>query len=112
MAIPISAGLLDAMVLAVVKREDTYGYKITQDIKVAAQVSESTLYPVLRRLQKNGSLETYDKEYQGRNRRYYRVTETGVKLLNELREEWLIHKKIVDLMLSDEKLQIEVKTDE
>ena len=67
------AALLDAVVLAVVSREEegTYGYKITQDVRKALDVSESTLYPVLRRLKKDGCLEVHDKEYQGRNRRYY-----------------------------------------
>lgn len=71
------AALLDAIVLAVVSHEaqGTYGYKITQDVRQAIDISESTLYPVLRRLQKDGCLETYDMEFGGRNRRYYRITE-------------------------------------
>ena len=71
------AALLDAIVLAVVSRETdgTYGYKITQDVRQVLEVSESTLYPVLRRLQKDACLEVYDMEYGGRNRRYYQVTE-------------------------------------
>ena len=71
------AALLDAIVLAVVSREDegTYGYKITQDVRKAIDVSESTLYPVLRRLQKGEYLEVYDRQFDGRNRRYYKVTE-------------------------------------
>ena len=60
MGFPISAGLLDSMVLSVVDREDTYGYEITQFIRSAVDVSASTLYPVLKRLQKNELLETYD----------------------------------------------------
>lgn len=102
MAIPISAGLLDAMVLSIVKREDTYGYKITQDVTKAAQVSESTLYPVLRRLQKNSYLETYDREFQGRNRRYYRVTASGINMLQEYRVQWEEHKRLVDSILNNE----------
>ena len=70
------AALLDAIVLAVVSKEaeGTYGYKITQDVRQALEVSESTLYPVLRRLQKDGCLDTYDREFGGRNRRYYQIT--------------------------------------
>ena len=84
------AALLDAIVLAVVSREKdgTYGYKITQDVRKAIEVSESTLYPVLRRLQKDDCLETYDQEYAGRNRRYYKVTERGMAQLNLYRAEW------------------------
>ena len=64
------AALLDAIVLAVVSKEEegTYGYKITQDVRSVLEVSESTLYPVLRRLQKDECLETYDMAYAGRNR--------------------------------------------
>ena len=74
------AALLDAIVLAVVSREKegTYGYKITQDVRKAIEVSESTLYPVLRRLQKDECLEVYD----------YKVTEKGMAQLNLYRVEW------------------------
>ena len=88
------AALLDAIVLAVVSREQegTYGYKITQDVRTALDVSESTLYPVLRRLQKDGCLEVYDQAYAGRNRRYYKVTDKGTAQLNLYKTEWkLIH---------------------
>lgn len=103
MTFPISAALLDALVLAVAAREDTYGYRITQDIRTAVEVSESTLYPVLRRLQKEENLETYDREFQGRNRRYYRVTPKGRAALELYREEWKLHrKKIEDIILSQD----------
>ena len=61
------SSLLDAIVLSVVSQGGTYGYKITQDVRKVFDVSESTLYPVLRRLLKDGYLETYDQEFQGRN---------------------------------------------
>ena len=84
------AALLDATVLAVVSKEadGTYGYKITQDVRQVLEVSESTLYPVLRRLQKDECLETYDQEYGGRNRRYYKLTERGMAQLNLYKTEW------------------------
>ena len=84
------AALLDAIVLAVVSREKegTYGYKITQDVRKTIEVSESTLYPVLRRLQKDECLEVYDQQFDGRNRRYYKVTEKGTVQLNLYRVEW------------------------
>ena len=84
------AALLDAVVLSVVsrEREGTYGYKITQDVQAVLSVSESTLYPVLRRLLKDGCLETYDQQYQGRNRRYYKITSKGVAQLNMYKQEW------------------------
>lgn len=84
------AALLDAIVLSVVSREPegTYGYKITQEVRSVLEVSESTLYPVLRRLQKDQCLSVYDQEYGGRNRRYYKVTEQGWAQLNLYRAEW------------------------
>lgn len=87
------AALLDAIVLAVVSRESegTYGYKITQDVRKAIDVSESTLYPVLRRLQKDECLEVYDKQFDGRNRRYYKVTDKGVAQLNLYHAEWKVY---------------------
>ena len=90
MAINTTAGLLDAIVLAVVGREETgtYGYKITQEVRTVLDLSESTLYPVLRRLQKDGCLEVYDMQFDGRNRRYYKVTEKGMAQLNLYKVEW------------------------
>lgn len=84
------AALLDAIVLAVVSQEEqgTYGYKITQDVRQVLDVSESTLYPVLRRLQKDECLVTYDMEYAGRNRRYYKLTEKGEVQLKLYQGEW------------------------
>ena len=99
MVFPIGAGLLDSMVLATVGLSDTYGYEITQTIRKAVDVSESTLYPVLRRLQKNGYLDTYDREYMGRNRRYYKITDIGKNALEDYREEWQSHKNKVDSIL-------------
>ena len=94
------AALLDAIVLAVVTREaeGTYGYKITQDVRKAIDVSESTLYPVLRRLQKDECLEVYDRQFDGRNRRYYKATEKGEVQLNLYKTEWKNYsKKISDI---------------
>ena len=85
------ASLLDAVVLASVAREPegTYGYKITQDVRQAIDPSESTLYPVLRRLLKENFLEVYDMAIDGRNRRYYKITEIGRLQLNLYRSEWV-----------------------
>ena len=82
--------LLDAIVLAVVSKDKdgTYGYRITQDVRNAIEVSESTLYPVLRRLQKEECFETYDKAIDGRNRRYYKITDKGSAQLNLYKVEW------------------------
>jgi len=84
------AALLDAIVLAAVQKEPdgTYGYRITQEARGVLELSESTLYPVLRRLQKDECLETYDMEFGGRNRRYYKITEKGRKQLMLYCQEW------------------------
>ena len=74
MTYQLTAPLLDACVLGVIEKEDVYGYTLTQRVMDVVDISESTLYPVLRRLQKADLLETYDIPYQGRNRRYYRIT--------------------------------------
>lgn len=96
MSFTTGAALLDAVVLAVVSREGegTYGYKITQEIKQALELSESTLYPVLRRLQRDGCLTIYDEPFNGRNRRYYKITRskrrTGADVQNVLISHTLV----------------------
>lgn len=102
MAFNIGAALLDALVLSTVHREPTYGYKITQDVRQVMLVSESTLYPVLRRLQKDGLLDTYDQEFAGRNRRYYKVTPAGAGKLEEYQQEWRVYKARIDEILLGE----------
>ncbi len=98
MAFNTGAALLDAIVLAVVSQDDegTYGYKITQEVRNAMDLSESTLYPVLRRLQKEGYLEIFDKAYSGRNRRYYKVTPEGYERLLQYKAEWLAYSHRID----------------
>lgn len=94
------AALLDAIVLAAVskEREGTYGYKITHDVREVLDVSESTLYPVLRRLQKDECLEVYDREYSGRNRRYYKLTDKGAAQLQLYKTEWRMYSSKISTM--------------
>ena len=84
------AALLDAIALAVVAREPegTYGYKITQEVRQVIELSESTLYPVLRSLQKDECLEVYDRECSGRTWRYYKVTSRGWAQRHLYESEW------------------------
>ena len=96
MSYPSASSLLDGIVLAVVERESTYGYRITQDVQKVLDISESTLYPVLRRLQKDGCLTTYDAAYAGRNRRYYQITEHGRARLRRHRIDWQNYKSGID----------------
>ncbi len=102
MTFQLGAALLDACVLAVLSRGDAYGYVLTQQVRQVIEVSETALYPVLRRLQKDGCLDTYDQPYQGRNRRYYRVTPQGVERLEEYRQQWRLYKSRVDTILLKE----------
>ncbi len=96
MSYPIASSLLDGVVLSVVERENIYGYRITQEIRKVLDISESTLYPVLRRLQKDGCLTTYDEAYAGRNRRYYSITEHGRARLRQNRIDWQIYRDGID----------------
>ncbi|MBC6356506.1 PadR family transcriptional regulator [Lactobacillus helsingborgensis] len=89
MAIQIPTRLLDGAVLAFLKQDDLYGYALTQNVQKIFDISESTIYPVLRRLKKNNCLTTYDEPYQGRNRRYYHITNDGITLLKTIQDEWL-----------------------
>ena len=99
MAFQVGSTLLDACVLAVLRRGDTYGYELTQRIRTKLDISESTLYPVLRRLQKDGYLTLYDQPYQGRNRRYYSITPDGVEQYERYVEEWAQYKAQIDRAL-------------
>ena len=98
MSFPISAALLDAIVLSVVAQEPegTYGYKITQEVRTVQDLSESTLYPVLRRLQKDGCLTVHDEACNGRNRRYYQITAAGREQLTAYAQEWSRYRSSID----------------
>lgn len=100
MGFKIESSLLEACVLAVLSEEDTYGYVLTQSMKKVLNISESTLYPVLRRLQKEEFLRTYDRPFQGRNRRYYSLTEEGREKLGVYQEEWSVYKAQIDSLLN------------
>lgn len=100
MGFKIESTLLEACVLSVVMKEDTYGYMLTQSMKNVLDISESTLYPVLRRLQKEEYLATYDEPFQGRNRRYYTITDKGRAKYAEYAEEWKEYKGKIDKMLA------------
>lgn len=102
MVFQLGSALLDACVLAILNKEDTYGYKLTQEVKVVMSVSESTLYPVLRRLMKDGYLTTYDQQHMGRNRRYYQLTESGKQQYEVYIEEWQIFSQRIDRILEGE----------
>ena len=99
MLFSVGAALLDACVLSVLAGEDAYGYVLTQTLKESIEISESTLYPVLRRLQKDDCLSTYDVAWQGRNRRYYKITEKGMGMALEYRKAWMDFRGRVDSLI-------------
>ena len=88
MDIQLKRGLLDVCVLAAIKNEDSYGYKIIKDMKPYLELSESTLYTILKRLEAAGMLTVRTAEYGGRLRKYYRITERGRRRLKEFEDEW------------------------
>ena len=102
MTYQLTAPLLDACVLGIVDKEASYGYTLTQKMRQVVDISESTLYPVLRRLQKSGYLRTYDEPFGGRNRRYYAITDEGKGLLGHYASEWKLYKEKIDDLLCPE----------
>ena len=81
-------GLLEACVLSTLARGDSYGYKIVKDLSVCVQVSESTLYPILRRLEGGGALTVYSVEHNSRLRKFYQLTEQGRRQRSAAVEDW------------------------
>ena len=88
MDIQLKRGLLDVCVLAAIKDEDSYGYQIIKDIKPYVEISESTLYPILRRLEAAKMLTVRSAEHNGRLRKYYHIEEAGLKRIEDFKEEW------------------------
>ena len=88
MDIQLKRGLLDVCVLAAIKNEDSYGYQIIKDMRPYVEISESTLYPILRRLEAAELLTVRSAEHNGRLRKYYRITERGLARIKAFREEW------------------------
>ena len=88
MDIQLKRGLLDVSVLAAIKNEDSYGYKIIKDMKPYLELSESTLYTILKRLETAKMLTVWTAEHGGRLRKYYRITPEGLNRIEEFKEDW------------------------
>ena len=84
----LKRGLLDVCVLAAIKNEDSYGYKIIKDLKPYVELSESTLYTILKRLELSKMLTVKSTEHEGRLRKYYHITKDGLKRINEFKNDW------------------------
>ena len=88
MDIQLKRGLLDVCVLAAIKNEDSYGYRIIKEMKPYVEISESTLYPILRRLEAAELLTVQSAEHNGRLRKYYHITDAGRKRIETFKDEW------------------------
>lgn len=88
MDIQLKRGLLDVCVLAAIKNEDSYGYKIIKDMKPYIELSESTLYTILKRLENANMLTVHTAEHSGRLRKYYHITGEGLKRIEDFKKEW------------------------
>ena len=88
MDIQLKRGLLDVCVLSAIKDEDSYGYKIIKDMKPYVEMSESTLYTILKRLELSGMLTVHTSVHGGRLRKYYRITRAGLGRIEDFKDEW------------------------
>lgn len=94
----VKKGVLEIFVLAMLTQGDSYGYKIVSDLTTYIAISESTLYPILRRLEKTDELKTYNVLFQGRNRKYYKITTKGQQHIDEFLHEWEDIRKIYQIL--------------
>lgn len=94
----LKKGFIEVCVLAALKKEPSYGYKIVSDVSKHIEISESTLYPILRRLETNGSLETYSKDINGRIRKYYQLTRLGHLRIIDFIDEWKEMEKVIEFI--------------
>lgn len=92
----IKKGFLEACVLKSIEKEDSYGYKIVSDLSDVVEISESTLYPILKRLEQAGSLTTYSQEFNGRLRKYYHITKSGKEKISDFNHSVKQIEKIVN----------------
>jgi PadR family transcriptional regulator PadR len=99
----LKRGLIEVCVLAAIREQDSYGYQIIKDVSPYLSISESTLYPILKRLEKNGSLTVYSIEHNGRLRKYYQITPIGLLKIEEFKEEWTKLQKAYDFITGKEK---------
>lgn len=102
MDIQLKRGMLDVCVLAAIKDEDSYGYQIIKDMKPYVTISESTLYPILRRLEAGALLTVHSVEHNGRLRKYYHITDTGRARIEEFKEEWKELESIYRFIVKEE----------
>ena len=103
MDIQLKRGILDVCVLAAIKNEDSYGYKIIKDMKPYIEMSESTLYTILKRLEISEMLTVKSAEHNGRLRKYYHITDAGLSRIEEFKEEWKEVMSIYKFVIREDK---------
>ena len=103
MDVQIKRGLLDVLVLSAIKNEDSYGYKIIKDMKPYLEMSESTLYTILKRLELPGMLTVRTSEHDGRLRKYYHITKAGLGRIEDFKEEWREVVSIYQFIVKEDK---------
>ena len=99
MGFQIGGAILDFVVLSILNHQDEYGYLLTQQVQQILDISETAMYPALKRLQKANYLSTYDSPFQGRNRRYYSISPDGKSALARYEQDWKIFQHNMDLLL-------------
>ena len=103
MDIQLKRGLLDVCVLAAIKNEASYGYKIIKDMKPYIEMSESTLYTILKRLELAGMLTVHGSEHAGRLRKYYHITAAGLERIEDFKREWSEVMSVYRFVIKEEK---------
>lgn len=101
----LKRGLLDVCVLAAIKNEDSYGYKIIKDMKPYLEMSESTLYTILKRLETAGLLTVRTSEHDGRLRKYYHITRAGLGRIEDFKSEWRELTSIYQFVIKEDERQ-------
>lgn len=101
----LKRGLLDVCVLAAIKNEDSYGYKIIKDMKPYLEMSESTLYTILKRLEAAGLLTVRTSEHDGRLRKYYHITRAGLGQIEDFKSEWREVTSIYQFVIKEDERQ-------
>lgn len=102
MNVQIKKGIVEILILASLCKEPSYGYKIITDLSELIEISESTLYPILKRLEMNNLLETYNESYNGRVRKYYKITKIGIEKINEFLDEWKNMERVIKFIRARE----------
>lgn len=102
MIYPLTPPLLEMLILSIVDRGDSYGYQISQQLKPVSGLKDSALYPVLKRLSESGYIEAYDSTYQGRNRKYYRMTAPGRDYYHMLAQAWTEYQDAIQKIMEGE----------